>query len=137
MALTNRQRGDYFERTTRDALEHYGWYVVRAGGSLGVADLVALRAGDKPLLVSCKLNGRIDPAEREQLHTTARRAGARPLVASRPKGGHVLLRCVRWDGPASVTTLEAVDTLRAPSRRKAATDDATVEGSMAGMGTVV
>jgi Holliday junction resolvase len=133
MALTNRQRGDYFERTTRDALTKYGWYVVRAGGSLGIADLVALRAGSKPLLVSCKTNGRIDPAEREALHTTARAAGARPLVASRPKGGHVLLRCVRWDSPTAVTVLEVVDTLRAPSRKRA--DHAESEASsMANLG---
>jgi Holliday junction resolvase len=129
MALTQRQRGDYHEHRTRDALEALGWTVTRAAGSLGPADLVALRAGDKPLLVSCKLSGRIDPGEREQLHTTARRAGARPLVASRDKPGWIRVQVVRWDSPDDRSRLEDVDRIRAPRRRKA-DDDAAADERM-------
>jgi len=135
MALTQRQRGDYHEHRTRDALEALGWCVTRAAGSLGPADLVALRVGDKPLLISCKLSGRIDPAERETLHTTARRAGARPLVASRDKPGWIRLQAVLWDSPGSRSRLEDVDRIRAPKRRKD-DDNATTEGDLAGSGRV-
>ena len=47
--MTNRTRGDDFERQTKDALRAYEWLVVRSAGSLGVADLVALRGGNTPL----------------------------------------------------------------------------------------
>lgn len=116
MTLTNRQRGDYFERQTRDALLALGWHVTRAAGSLGVADLVALRADAKPLLVSCKLNGYIGPAERADLHAAARAAGARPLVAHRPRDGWVELRAVTPQAPSALTH---VDTIKVPSRKKA------------------
>jgi hypothetical protein len=44
-----RAAGDYFERRTRDALVADGWTVIRTAGSLGIADLVALRADRDPL----------------------------------------------------------------------------------------
>src|SRR4051794_28588339 len=91
MSLTNRQRGDYFERQTRDALLDRGWFVSRSAGSLGVADLVALRKGRESLLVSCKISGRIGPKERAELLESADKAGAVPVVASRPRRGHVVL----------------------------------------------
>lgn len=120
MALTNRQRGDYFERQARDALTAWGWLVVRAGGSLGVADLVALKLGHTPLLISCKLSGRIDPAEREQFHDAARAAGARAIVASRPKPGWLALAAVTPWGLKPLTPLDD-SPLRMPPRRKAPT----------------
>jgi Holliday junction resolvase len=88
---SNRSRGDYFEHQARDALASVGWVVTRAAGSKGPADLVALRDGNTPLLVSCKLNGRIDPGERETLLATAWQAGARPIVADRQRRGWVNL----------------------------------------------
>lgn len=108
--MNNRQRGDYFERRCRRSLEAHGWLVVRSAGSLGIADLVALRAGSKPLLVSCKLNGRIDPGERAALCDAAELAGARPLVALRPKAGWIELRLVQVGGthPVPVDTLRVV-----------------------------
>lgn len=91
---SNRHRGDYFERQTRDALEALGWVVIRSAGSMGPADLWALRRGDKPLLISCKLSGRIDPEERRQLLQVSEQAGARGVLAMRARPGYVELRTV-------------------------------------------
>lgn len=91
----NRQRGDYFERQTRSALEGAGWVVVRSAGSLGPADLVAVRRNSmgRPhvLLVSCKVSGSASPAERARLLDTADRAAAEPLMAHRPNRGTIEL----------------------------------------------
>jgi Holliday junction resolvase len=109
--MGNRQRGDYFERQTRDALAGCGWYVVRSAGSLGVADLVALRVGRRPLLVSCKLSGRIDPGERADLIAAAVMAGARPMLAQRERAGWVSVSSVPSSGRPIV-----VDELKVPRR---------------------
>lgn len=116
--MNNRKRGDYFERQTRDALVNVGWYVIRSAGSLGVADLVALRYGNTPLLVSCKISGRIDPRERGQLMDAADAAGARAVVAMRPRNGRVLVAAVH----RGTARLVPIDTLRVPIRRKARPD---------------
>lgn len=92
-----RRRGDYHELRTRDDLEAHGWQVTRAAGSLGIADLIALKAGNPPLLVSCKLGGKIGPAERLQLWRVAQRAGAVPLVAWRPMRGVIGYRKLHDD----------------------------------------
>lgn len=112
MALSNRQRGDYFERQVKDTLTAHGWIVVRSAGSLGIADLVALRKGNTPTLVSCKLGGKIGPAERTALMDAADMAGARAVVAMRPKGGRVLICAVL----RSTARLVPLDTLRVPVR---------------------
>ena len=100
-----RRRGDYFERQTRADLERRGWLVVRAGGSLGPADLIAITSGKPPLLVSCKLGGRISPREREMLDVTAHRYGAVGIVASRQKAGHVAYLLIKQDGVDSETVI--------------------------------
>jgi Holliday junction resolvase len=109
MANANRQRGDYFERQCRSALERAGWVVVRSAGSLGPADLVAVRrnsmGGPHVLLVSCKVNGKATPAERATLLDTAERAAAEPLVASRPSRGTIELVTL-LDGPRVRATLK-------------------------------
>jgi Holliday junction resolvase len=112
VSLTNRQRGDYFERQVVLTMRAHGWVVVRSAGSLGVADLVALRKGNTPTLVSCKLGGRIDPAERTAILDAADIAGARAVVAMRPKGGRVLIAAVM----RGTSRLVPLDTLRVPAR---------------------
>ena len=112
--MTNRGRGDYFEHQTRDALDACGWVVLRAAGSLGPADLVALRRGNTPLLVACKVGAlRIDPAERLAIITAAEQAGARPLLAHRGVPGQVDLWTVQV-GPQR----QRVDRLPVPSRKR-------------------
>jgi len=88
-------RGATFERATKAHLEPVGYVVIRAAGSHGEADLVALRAGSMPLLVSCRINGKIGPLEREALHSAAKRAGGHPVLACRPSRGRIELRDVQ------------------------------------------
>lgn len=117
--MTNRERGDYLERQTARALRQYGWIVVRAGGSLGCADLVAIRVGKKALLIQCKVLGkgrempRVDPAERAALYEAAQQAGARAIIATRYSGGHVAL--LELPGPGW-TQYPLVDEIRVPYR---------------------
>jgi Holliday junction resolvase len=115
MAMTNRQRGDYFERQVRDTLAQHGWLVIRSAGSLGIADLVALRHDKTPALVSCKISGRIDPAERTALLDAAELAGARAVVAMRPRGGRVTVAAI-VRGSKHLVPLE---TLNVPARVRA------------------
>lgn len=112
MPNSNAQRGVYFERQARDALVVNGWVVIRAAGSLGPADLVALRNGSTPLLLSCKISKRISPRERHQLISAAEQAGARPLLATRVRPGWVDLFTVHL-GPEG----KHVETLKAPARQ--------------------
>src|SRR4029450_9248041 len=92
---SNRRRGDYFGRQARGEVEDDGWFVVRAAGSHGVADLVALKKGCQPLLVSCKLNGYLRPLEREDIALAAFHAGAIAMVAYRAQRGIVAMAPVR------------------------------------------
>ena len=118
MPNSNRQRGDYLERQTRAALRAHGWIVVRSGGSLGVADIVALRAGNTPLLVSCKLNGQQPRQERIALVEAARTAGARPLLACRVMRGYVDFYAVMIE-----PGLRHVDHVKVPARPGKEGDD--------------
>lgn len=112
MPNRNRQAGDRFEHQTRHALEAEGWWCCRAAGSLGPADVVALRAGNTPRLVSCKVSPRpIPPLERWALINAAQVAGAIPLQAYRPKGGWVEFRTVGTEPGGTV-----VATLKVPAR---------------------
>ncbi len=98
MPNANRNRGDYLERSTKAALEAGGWWAIRAAGSLGEADVVAMRNGMATLLIACKTNGKLPPAERAALIAASTRAGARPLMATRSKRGYVDLALVLHDG---------------------------------------
>lgn len=73
-------RGIQRERQVRKLLEDEGWWVCRAAGSRGDADLVALKRGDA-LLVEVKSTARgpyhgFGPAQREELRAAADQAGA-------------------------------------------------------------
>jgi len=107
MPNANRRAGDYLERQTKAALAAQGWWVIRAAGSFGEADIVALRTGMASMLISCKVDGRIGPKERTELIDAATRAGARPIMASRAKRGYIDLGLVHADGVASWSRLRA------------------------------
>jgi hypothetical protein len=66
--------------------------VLRAAGSKGPADLVALRRGCRPVLVACSVSG-VRPPARRSLVQAARKAGARAVVARR-HGREILLEVV-------------------------------------------
>lgn len=78
-------RGIQRERQVRKLLEEQGWWVARAAGSLGDADLVALKYGHTPLMVEVKSTTRgpfhgFGPRDREALRDAARVAGAHPVL---------------------------------------------------------
>ena len=83
----NKANGDAFERATAKRLRADGWQVVRAAGSLGPADLVALAPGIV-LLVQCKSGAEIMSHEEwNDLLSLADRLGVFAIVADRPARG--------------------------------------------------
>jgi Holliday junction resolvase len=123
MPNRNRAAGDRFEYRVRDTLVSQGWVVSRSAGSQGAMDLVALKAGRAPLLVSCKTNGRIDPWERQRLLGVAEQAGAMPVVVWRVRPGVMAMDRLTPSG-ARVHVAEEVrmpaDRYKAPSPMRAA-----------------
>jgi Holliday junction resolvase len=74
-------RGHDRERAVRRLLDQDGWWTTRAAGSLGDADVVAMKAGFPPRLVEVKSTAggpfeRFGPQDRATLAAAARRAGA-------------------------------------------------------------
>lgn len=93
-------RGIQRERAVRDLLADQDWISFRAPASLGVADVIALRDGDRPRLIEVKSTHRgpfhsFGPADRVRLLTAARMAGADPWLAWWPPRGRL-----HWIGPA-------------------------------------
>jgi Holliday junction resolvase len=89
-------RGHDRERRVKALLESEDWLVVRAAASLGVADLVALRAGSRPRVIEVKSTAggpyeRFQPADRARLRFAAEMAGAEALLAWWPPRGRL-----RW-----------------------------------------
>ena len=83
--MTRYSGGVDFEREVRRHLEDDGYWVIRAAGSKGKADLVAIKPG-QVLIVQCKRNGLCPPAERNEVRRIAALLPgvAIPLVAGRP-----------------------------------------------------
>jgi Holliday junction resolvase len=89
-------RGHDRERRVKDVLESEDWVVVRAAGSLGTVDLVALRDGYRPRLIEVKSTAdgpyeHFRPADRAALRLAAEMAGADALLAWWPPRGKL-----RW-----------------------------------------
>lgn len=82
---TNKARGSAFERKVSAALTTDGYLVVRAAGSLGAADLIALKPG-QVVFVQCKMAGAgaCSPAEWNAFWRLATSVGALPVLAYRP-----------------------------------------------------
>jgi Holliday junction resolvase len=88
------RRGINRERQVRLHLEADDWWVARAAGSFGDADLVALKDGRRPRLIEVKSSAKgpyehFGPSEREGLRRAARLAGAIAELAWWPKGGQL------------------------------------------------
>jgi Holliday junction resolvase len=89
-------RGHDRERRVRDWLLSKDWLAFRAPASLGVADVVALRDGSRPLLIEVKSTAQgpyehFGPADRERLRLAAEMAGADAFLAWWPPRG-----TLRW-----------------------------------------
>lgn len=78
-------RGHDRERAVRQLLEMDGWVCIRAAGSLGPVDVVALKQGEIPKFIEVKSTHRgpfhsFGPAERDEMISTAVKAGAIPWL---------------------------------------------------------
>lgn len=79
--MSNSSRGHSRERAVRRLLEADDWWVCRAAGSLGDADLVALKDGSRPRLIEVKSSAKgpyehFGPKDRADLLFAAFLAGA-------------------------------------------------------------
>lgn len=89
-------RGHQRERDLVRKLKADGWFALRAPASLGVADVVALKDGERPRLIEVKSTAggpyeHFGPADRADLSAAARVAGAAAFLAWwPPRGG------LRW-----------------------------------------
>jgi len=85
------RRGLDRERALKALLEADDWFVVRAAGSLGNADLVALKRGAPPRLIEVKSPRRpferFGPVARRELRHAARQAGAEAWLVHWPARG--------------------------------------------------
>lgn len=89
------KRGTQREYAVRDHMRDRDWIVFRAPASLGVADVVALRYGNRPRLIEVKSTAqgpyeRFGPADRSKLREAARIAGADALLAWWPPRGSLI-----------------------------------------------
>lgn len=83
--MTASERGIARERKLRALLELEGWWTARAAGSLGEADVVALKHGELPRLIEVKSTSAgpfhsFGPAKRDALISAAVKAGAIPWL---------------------------------------------------------
>jgi Holliday junction resolvase len=87
--LAPAQKGRNFERLCKRALESQGWLVVKSGGSLGAADLVAFRGDHQPWFVQCKATSvpYLRPEEWGALWHMAMEVNACPVLAYRAGAG--------------------------------------------------
>lgn len=82
---TRYRRGRDFEYRVRDELLSRGYWVIRAAGSHGAVDLLALHTSEPMLFVQCKRDGRLPKCEAEELRSLARLYQARAMLACGPK----------------------------------------------------
>jgi hypothetical protein len=82
--------GYHFEQRVRGDLA-VSYLVGRNGGSRGLWDLVAMRAPRQLVLVQCKVDGRMDPGEWNELLAVADEVGAIAVLAQREQPGHRLI----------------------------------------------
>lgn len=88
MSRSQYRRGAEFERSAKRALQEQGFFVVRAAGSHGPADLVAMRR-DMWFLIQCKLGGELSGHEAEILVELADAVGCRAALCGKGKRGKI------------------------------------------------
>jgi len=101
-------RGIERERKVRRHLEAEGWWTVRAAGSLGDADVLALKAGSEPLMIEVKSTAAgpfhsFGPGDRQALLGAATVAGARAVLIWWPPR-----KPMKWIWPEEWPGLKAV-----------------------------
>ena len=98
MPNRNYQRGRAFEYRVKYYLEKLGYYVVRSYASKGLFDLVAIAPrhvstmGFDPLLIQCKTNGYVPPAEMFELCKASTRYNGIVMIAAKDPRGHITFK---------------------------------------------
>jgi len=82
--------GYHFEQRVKADLG-LSYHIGRAAGSKGPWDLVAMRAPAELVLVQCKVDGQLAPAEWNELLSVADEVGAVAVLAQRQEPGHHLI----------------------------------------------
>ena len=75
------RKGREHENKVQKLLEKEGYYVVRAAGSKGIVDLLAVEPMNV-LFVQCRKSSKMTPAERAELVETAQLYGGVPILFS-------------------------------------------------------
>jgi Holliday junction resolvase len=80
------------ERQVLKRLQEDNWYVLRAAGSLGVADLIAMKKGREVRMIEVKATkagpyAGFGPADRAELLAAAEQAGAQAWLVWWPRHG--------------------------------------------------
>lgn len=88
---SNYRAGSDLERAAKHVLEAEGWFVVRAAGSKGPVDLVAMGNG-QVLLIQCKTSGYMSPDDRRALRGLAAGLGKEALACRWVKDGNAARR---------------------------------------------
>lgn len=93
--MTNYTIGARFEYKTATYFRRHNYFVIRAAGSHGPADLVAVKKGYATLLIQCK-RGQEDVVvdERNHLYVAAQQAGAVPITACSVGRAPTVYRCL-------------------------------------------
>jgi Holliday junction resolvase len=88
----NYVRGRAFEYKIATFMRRKGYFVIRAAGSHGVSDLVAMKKGEKPLLIQCKtgVTQGLTADEHNALLNTAISSGGVPILAFKPEKGPIV-----------------------------------------------
>lgn len=121
--MTNYTIGRSFEYRVINHLRNNGWYCIRAWGSKGAIDIIAIPKDDNPvcsilekvmplsikkdlvtiypyfkngMLIQAKKNGYIPPKERERLSKIPY-----PVYIAQPEGKEVYLKRFKLDGKTS------------------------------------
>jgi len=84
--MTQYQRGYRFEREVWQKLVEKGYFVVRAAGSHGIFDLIAIKNIDVRG-VQCKVSGKISKDELNKMKETGEKYGILPVLAWKDKAG--------------------------------------------------
>jgi Holliday junction resolvase len=80
----NYVKGRAFEYKIATLFRRKGYYVVRSAGSYGPSDLVAVKKGQRPVLIQCKAGAAaISKEESDLLFLTAKDADSIPIVVSK------------------------------------------------------
>ncbi len=101
--MTQYSNGRLLEYATMARLEADGYWTMRAPGSKGKVDVVAIKPG-QILLVQCKKSKPIGPAERAELRALAAWLDAVPLEARWVKEGRAARTVGFWHVLADTQT---------------------------------